>query len=86
MRSLKVSFSAVSGAIFTTLAPLPLKNARTVPAQMVYRVSNPIEVHKLRSKRLPQSDVASALRSSSCQDKRSGQVVETRGGLHLQKP
>ena len=31
--SLKVSFSAVSGAIFTTLAPLPLKNARSVPAQ-----------------------------------------------------
>lgn len=30
--SFSVSLMAVSGAIFTTLVPLPLKNARTVPA------------------------------------------------------
>jgi hypothetical protein len=37
--SLKVSFRAVSGAIFTTLAPLPLKNARNVPAQVCSKIS-----------------------------------------------
>ena len=32
MRSLHVSFIAVSGAILITFVPLPLKKARTVPA------------------------------------------------------